>query len=1125
MPLLGNKPKQKEKPKDNEDNVSPEQWIKNSGHSLKGIFLEWLSEQKLFSIINGEIKRIKKENQRKKNMTPEDKLAWKRKAAKLSDETIAKFGKEYLGQNSAEETKEYIRNGLNTVANQIKTGNFYKKASLFGDEDMDKFMEDLEAEWDEDEFSSSGESFMKPHREFMLANEPITKNDKHQQNYELEKNSYDGTYNYTVNVDTPFPGHFNVTVKNKDSERPSGVVKSILENMDKIEALWKKYISSPKFKKEFESEWEDIQYNIDTEGDEWLENVESEMDRSGFVKDPLKLKNDLWKYATNPENVWLYFDEGSDKITVVFGYYLEWVQQGFDWAVKLSDIGINSSKGESVRPYSEFMSANKVDNRPIFTSKKLPNLERVVSKHGPHFFQDSYGPGELQDDYDFNIYLHTDGPYDDVSDIQVELYNKLTKDRSFIKKLESIVSKEGVREQKKNGVFTLYYIYSATIYPDGTMEIEPYYGYREDDGEEYSDEGDPYIITTYKTKSKGENYSSRYKAFRRPHREFMSVNDMGKTFDKGVDKLYQMKYGMSQDEYFKKHFPDKRKYPDEPAEKKSKDPHANDFVLEEDPYYKHLRYFVHIDKDFPGSFQVVVKDKNSKNPSETVKQILSKMDVIEQKWREYIKSPKIKKEFEEEWKGIEETIKTEGKEWLEDIDDNVPVEGGAANDPNNLKKAIWENISDPDTVEIKYKDGSDKLDIHFGYFFEWISQGYDWDLKLSDIGITTTKGESYFMKYKAMGEFSKGGSDKNVFTIGLGDIKRYEGLLKIYTSTKKSIRGFVNKVIKIANKDVNEAKEYANKNSVDYLLDKMSDADNNLLDEMSDLVKGKLEPKNLPVNVAKKMKSYLDKQHKVFTSYDMPEDLYNKWKEIYSSNESDPTMKAINNTARFFEPNTVNGSDYGKIFDKFKDFKVSAPTPAAEMMYLTQRESVLSNDDVEELSNAIDRYNAMKREYGPKLLKVMNTVMNNKEDLDQGEITIDDFDLEEFSASDASYDLEKAIKNIDAINFDKSDYTTKERLRQEFKHLMDVCDFEVIPRSDSEKWKKFSEDNYSSRFSSQYPDIVEFIDRELSYIEKDFLASKEFKNIYKRVGEAKLNDIINKSPIGENFIKRLGGKR
>ena len=41
MPLLGSKPKPKEAPKNNGDEVSPEQWIKNSGHSLKGIFLEW----------------------------------------------------------------------------------------------------------------------------------------------------------------------------------------------------------------------------------------------------------------------------------------------------------------------------------------------------------------------------------------------------------------------------------------------------------------------------------------------------------------------------------------------------------------------------------------------------------------------------------------------------------------------------------------------------------------------------------------------------------------------------------------------------------------------------------------------------------------------------------------------------------------------------------------------------------------------------------------------------------------------------------------------------------------------------------------------------------------------------
>lgn len=956
MPLLGSKPKPKEAPKNNGDDISPEQWIKNSGHSLKGIFLEWLSEQKLFDIVNGEIKRIKKENQKKKNMSPKDKLAWKRQAAKLSDETIAKFGRDYLGKNSAEETKEYIRDGLNTVASQIKTGNFYKKASLFGDEDMDKFMEDLEAEWDEDEFSSSGENFV-PRGEvddpFNLwaarPDNPLKPNV-----FEMTKNSNEKNgYYYKMMFKFPMEmfrftamKHYFVFSKTK-LDKPSKVATEICTKSGQIEKKFKEYVKSEAFKEKFEKQWPSFSKNLKKENGDTFYDKELE-----------KKKNDIWKSLNDLKYVYVIYKNGTDKIEVYFGPYSS-LYNVCGLKISLKELGL-TAKGES---------------------------------------------------------------------------------------------------------------------------------------------------------------------FRKPHREFMSVNDMGNAFDKGVDKLYQMKYGMSQDEYFKKHFKDNRKYPEEPVEQKSKDPHSNDYVLEEDPYYKHLRYFVHIDNEFPGSFQVVVKDKNAKNPSETVKQILSKMDVIEQKWRAYIKSPKIKKEFEAEWESIEETIKTEGKEWLEDIDDNVSIEGGAANDPNNLKKAIWENISDPDTVEIKYKEGSDKLDIHFGYFFEWISQGYDWDLKLSEIGINSTRGESYFGRYKALGEFSKGGSDKNVFTIGLGDIKRYEGLLKAYTSTKKSIRGFISKVIKLANKDINEAKEYANKNNVDSLLDKMSDADNNLLDEMSDLVKGKLEPKNLPTNVAKKMKSYLDKQHKVFTSYDMPEEVYNKWKEIYSSNENDPTMKAINNTARFFEPNTVNGSDYTKVYDKFKDFKVSVQTPVAEMMYLTQKESVLSNDDIEELSNAIEKYNAMKREYGPKLLKVMHTVMNNKEDLDQGEITIDDFDLEEFSASDASYDLEKAIKNIDAINFDKSDYTTKERLRQEFKHLMDVCDFEVIPRSDSEKWKKFSEDNYSSKFSSQYPDIVEFIDRELSYVEKDFLASKEFKNIYKRVGEAKLNDIINKSPIGENFIKRLGGKR
>lgn len=914
MPLLGSKPKPKEAPKNNGDEVSPEQWIKNSGHSLKGIFLEWLSEQKLFDIVNGEIKRIKKENQKKKNMSPKDKLAWKRQAAKLSDETISKFGRDYLGKNSAEETKEYIRDGLNTVASQIKTGNFYKKASLFGDEDMDKFMEDLEAEWDEDEFSSSGEHFMFMAHGAIATNWMREHQKKERDNWVSKYKVLDsGWYMRKVK------GNMLFMIKPKTNDSfPNHLVHDMEKKSGKIEEYLKKYMESEDFTKWFENEWKlvanerikhfsekNLAEHLKTYGFRWTGNSDV-------------LKEDMLKEIKRMKHLVVYFKEGDHAIFVNFGNFGSDLIQGSNLHIALSYLGLESPAQES---------------------------------------------------------------------------------------------------------------------------------------------------------------------FRKPYREFMSVNDMGKDFDKGYD-----------------------------------------YKIEKNPNDGTYHYDVHIDTPFPGHFNVTIKNKDAERPSPVVKSILGNMDKIEALWRKYISTPKFKKEFESEWEAIKYTIDTEDDEWLENLESEMDIHG-LVKDPSLLKEDLWKYATDPEDVWLYYNEGEDKIQVVFGYYLEYAQQGYDWEVKLKDIGIKTSKGESYFMKYKAMGEFSKGGSDKNVFTIGLGDIKRYEGLLKAYTSTKKSIRGFISKVIKLANKDINEAKVYANKNDVDSLLDKMSDADNNLLDEMSDLVKGKLEPKNLPTNVAKKMKSYLDKQHKVFTSYDIPEEVYNKWKEIYSSNENDPTMKAINNTVRFFEPNIVNGSDYTKIYDRFKDFKVSTPTPAAEMMYLTQRESVLSNDDIEELSNAIEKYNAMKREYGPKLLKVMHTVMNNKEDLDQGEITIDDFDLEEFSASDASYDLEKAIKNIDAINFDKSDYTTKERLRQEFKHLMDVCDFEVIPRSDSEKWKKFSEDNYSSKFSSQYPDIVEFIDRELSYVEKDFLASKEFKNIYKRVGEAKLHDIINKSPIGENFIKRLGGKR
>lgn len=146
-----------EKNKDS-DKVSAVQWVKNSGHSLKGLFLEWLSEQQLFSVVHGEIKAIKKERAKRK-MSPKEKKSFKAKLADLSENAIAKFGHDYLGKDSPEETKQYVKDGLGIIMKQIKTGNFHAKENLFGDdEEMEDFMSQLEDEWDEDD-SASGESF------------------------------------------------------------------------------------------------------------------------------------------------------------------------------------------------------------------------------------------------------------------------------------------------------------------------------------------------------------------------------------------------------------------------------------------------------------------------------------------------------------------------------------------------------------------------------------------------------------------------------------------------------------------------------------------------------------------------------------------------------------------------------------------------------------------------------------------------------------------------------------------------------------------------------------------------------------------------------------------------------
>ena len=59
MPLFDNKKAAKKSLRDIPEGTTEKekpkngvvQWIKNSGHSVKGVFLEWLSEQQLFTVV------------------------------------------------------------------------------------------------------------------------------------------------------------------------------------------------------------------------------------------------------------------------------------------------------------------------------------------------------------------------------------------------------------------------------------------------------------------------------------------------------------------------------------------------------------------------------------------------------------------------------------------------------------------------------------------------------------------------------------------------------------------------------------------------------------------------------------------------------------------------------------------------------------------------------------------------------------------------------------------------------------------------------------------------------------------------------------------------------------------
>lgn len=139
------------------------QWLKNSGHSIKGLFLEWLAGQELFAIVGGEIKRINKAKQKIKR-NPQQKLTLKKKVSKMSKKVIDDWVRANFDGQSSDELKKEFLGDINTITSGIKSGNFYKKQDLFGMDDIDDFLAELDDEWDEDESNdyledTSGESF------------------------------------------------------------------------------------------------------------------------------------------------------------------------------------------------------------------------------------------------------------------------------------------------------------------------------------------------------------------------------------------------------------------------------------------------------------------------------------------------------------------------------------------------------------------------------------------------------------------------------------------------------------------------------------------------------------------------------------------------------------------------------------------------------------------------------------------------------------------------------------------------------------------------------------------------------------------------------------------------------
>ena len=517
MPLFDNKKAAKKSLRDIPEGTTEKekpkngvvQWIKNSGHSVKGVFLEWLSEQQLFTVVNDEIKMIKQEHKKRK-MSPQEKKTFKQKVAGLSDDAIKKFGELYLGTNSSQEAKDKIKEGIQTVLGQIKSGNFYHKANAFGDDEFDAFMDDLEDEWEDDQ-EASGEvfmlndiinkhgfgEFMKLKQKFDDVNEkhtmktwgmtvkelqeyqrthqgrtPLTlkrKQTLEQQRLkkegpkpEKEKYKLNQYGEYRLDDETKDTKFISIIIKPKSENdpRPSEMAKLIVSKESEIIALAKRIFNSQEFKKFFKNDWDSYLDVIKDEGEDYfhfLANNYWDINEDGDLDD---FRTHILKNCEDPSTIRFFYDEKTKKADLEFGFYADEIFQGFTKSVSLKDIGITQVVSSESFILSNILTRSglgemvnlskyNVSIKPIGEKAKL---DKIIYRSGFGEFMKPGKPKFQQEDIDdvdgsnISIFLYFPKGETEINDLQKSILADLKDPKERAK-----INKEAKKQLMKKG--------------------------------------------------------------------------------------------------------------------------------------------------------------------------------------------------------------------------------------------------------------------------------------------------------------------------------------------------------------------------------------------------------------------------------------------------------------------------------------------------------------------------------------------------------------------------------------------------------------------------------------------------------------------------------------------------